>query len=113
MPHPGIHLSFYFEDQRANQTGFTGVGTNASGDDGKMWWNTGIADIDLTGTGLSANDYLRIQLFVKDCAEGGHGGLVFLDGFGTENHGDVPEPATLLLFGLGLLGLAGINRKRQ
>lgn len=100
----------YFDEQRANQVGFTNIGTNASDDAGAIWYGTDIPDFDLTG--LAVGDQVKVNLFVKDCGLGGHGGLVFLDGFGTTRPDVIPEPTSMSLLGLGLLGLARLRRKK-
>ncbi len=43
----------------------------------------------------------------------GETGQAFDVGAGAPAPGPVPEPATMLLFGIGLLGLAGVSRKKE
>jgi hypothetical protein len=102
--------TIYFADHRANQPGFTKVGTNATGDAGDIWYGSATTDIDLTTAGLGVGDQVKIDLYVQDCGLGGHGGLVILDGFGTTNP-DLPEPGTLFLLGAGLVGLFARRKK--
>jgi len=60
------------------------------------------------------NDF-SLTLLASDCEPTGHAGMVYLDGFGAaipDQGTPVPEPATMLLLGSGLIGLAGYARRR-
>lgn len=87
-----------------------------SGGDFEAWLGTyGPSSIALTSFNLGATLKGIKALPIASTTGDGNGNDAIL--FDIFNHGDfelsaTPEPATLMLFGIGLLGLAGVSRKK-
>ena len=72
-----------------------------------------IANIAVGAANLG--DTFRLDILGADCEPTGHTGYVYIDGFGAVIPPvvtGVPEPETLALAGLGLVGLALVRRRR-
>jgi len=92
--------------------GTTGVTWNAFSTWTGTWYSSGwvVENINLAALGAVGHDF-TLALLAADCPYGGHAGYAYLDGFGSRPPVKTPEPSSLMIFGLGLLGLVGIRRK--
>jgi hypothetical protein len=111
-----VKSSYYNQNQASNPWTYCSDGTKLNSDPISMSYLTGLTDENLVNYGLVGGRHNAVQVNLDFLAPNTDFTVHFTMGCGNDNligkGSSVPEPAPMLLLGTGLIGLAGVCRKK-